>query len=93
MKKIMGLFILALIIGLFAGASYAAHATANNASNLAATINSFDHGGTGTLIATVSGFDIKAPIAKIGNTVTVTGKVKNARNELQLIIDTGVTVI
>ena len=55
---------------------------ADDATTLAAQINGFAHGGTGTLTATAS-----------GNTVTVTGAVTGVVNQLPLDIDPGVTVI
>jgi len=56
-------------------------AHADSAATLATKINSFAHGGTGTLAATVS-----------GSTVNVTGTVAGANDGIVLNIDSGVTV-
>jgi hypothetical protein len=80
-KRILStLLAFALVCGVFAVIPVTVNAA--DATTLASTINSFAHGGTGTLNATVS-----------GNTVTVTGTVTDARYTLFLDIDDGATVV
>ena len=75
------LLALALVCGLFAGLPRAVFAA--DTATLKTTIESFDHGGAGSLTAAVS-----------GNTVTVTGAVSGVTNcNLDLNISSGVTVI
>ena len=70
-------FVLLAFLGLSISGVYAA-----DANQLKTTIETFDHGGTGALSASVS-----------GNTVTVTGSVTDVMNDLLLNINTGVTVL
>ncbi|MCL2124564.1 MAG: hypothetical protein FWH33_01080 [Oscillospiraceae bacterium] len=71
---------IALAFSLFVAMPMSANAEDANA--LKATIESFSHGGTGSLATTVS-----------GSTVTVTGSVTGAKNTLSLHIDAGATVL
>jgi len=69
-----------LTLALFAASMSVAYA--ETPAQLKTTIETFAHGGTGTLTATVS-----------GNTVTVTGNVTGVKNSLYLDFDAGVTVL
>ena len=77
MKNVKTFLITLALFGLSVNAAYA-----ENANALKATIQSFAHGGTGTLSASES-----------GDTVTVTGNVTGATNTLAINIDAGVTVL
>ncbi|MCL2045002.1 MAG: hypothetical protein FWG88_01270, partial [Oscillospiraceae bacterium] len=79
-KTLSAVLVLAMVFAMFAAMTITASAA--NASELAGQINSFPHGGTGTLTATAS-----------GNTVTVTGNVTGVTERLDLRIDPDVTVI
>ena len=78
-KQLSFLLAAALILSLFAAMPITV--CAHNASALAEIINYFNHGGTGTLNAAVT-----------GNIVTVTGSVTDPLYTLELNIDPGVTV-
>ena len=71
---------LVMFVGLFAAMPITAQAL--SASEAATIINSFDHGGSGSLSATVS-----------GNTVTVTGSVDGATRTLSLDLNSNSKVI
>ncbi|MDR0491414.1 MAG: S-layer homology domain-containing protein [Oscillospiraceae bacterium] len=80
-KKLLStLLAVAMVLSLFAAMPLTAGAA--TASQLSDQIDSFDHGGAGTLSVSYS-----------GNTVTVTGTVTGATNTLALNIDSGVTVV
>ncbi|NLV98755.1 MAG: hypothetical protein GX034_03060 [Clostridiaceae bacterium] len=81
-RQLMSFFLLAiLMLSLWAFSPQTADAT--DADNLTFQINhNYAHGGSGTLSAVQS-----------GNTVTVTGKVVNAKKQLVLNIDAGVKVV
>ena len=77
MKKLSVFLILLAFIGLSMNVAYA-----DDVNTLKTKIEAFNHGGTGTLSASVS-----------GNTVTVTGNVSGATKHLSLKIDAAVTVL
>ena len=77
MKQLRTFLVMLAFLGLSASGAYA-----ETAVQLVTTIVTFDHGGTGTLSAAVS-----------GNTVTVTGTVTGVTKYLSLNIDAGVTVL
>jgi len=79
-KALSALLVLALAAGLFAAVPLTANA--DDAAKLADKINKNDHGGSGTLTASVS-----------GDTITVGGKVTGAVNPLSYTLNPGVTIV
>ncbi|MCL2153218.1 MAG: S-layer homology domain-containing protein [Oscillospiraceae bacterium] len=79
-KILSGILMAALLVSLFA--AFPLSASAESAVELAGQINSFAHGGTGTLDAGAA-----------GDVVVVTGTVSGATENLTLQIDEGVTVV
>ncbi len=81
-RQLLSLSLLVVLLVSF-GALFPQTAAATDADNLTFQINhNYAHGGSGTLSAVQS-----------GNTVTVTGKVINAKKQLVLNIDSGVKVV
>ncbi|HZJ91108.1 MAG TPA: hypothetical protein VFC89_05575 [Oscillospiraceae bacterium] len=81
-KQVLSFFLIVLLmLSFWAFSPQTVKAT--DADNLTFQINhSYNHGGSGTLSAVQS-----------GNTVTVTGKVTNAKNQLVINLDSGVHVV
>jgi len=77
MNKVKTFLVMLALIGMSVSAAYA-----ETASQLKTIIESFNHGGTGTLSTSVS-----------GNTVTVTGTVTGVKYCMYLVINAGVTVL
>ena len=81
MKKTLSALLAALLALALIPAAGFVTVSAANASALATAINTFAHGGTGTLTATAD-----------GNEVTVTGSVTGVTNTLALDLDAGIKV-